>query len=74
VYLKEVKYVETEPLYLRSLAIRKQAMGLDHPDVTESLENYAELFRKTNRKEKAAKLEARAQAIRAGQVSRTAPK
>ena len=43
-YVKEDRYAEAQPLYLRSLAIRKKAMGLDHPDVAESLENYAELI------------------------------
>ena len=37
----------------------------DHPHVARSLENYAALLRKTGRGNEAAKLEARAKAIRA---------
>ena len=40
-------------------------MGAEHPDVVESLENYAVLLRKTGRDIEAVKLEARAKAIRA---------
>ena len=53
-----------EPLYKRSLVVREKALGLDHPDVAQSLENYADLLRKTGRDDEAKELEARAKAIR----------
>ena len=40
-------------------------MGPEHPSVAQFLENYADLLRKTGRNDEAAKMEARAQAIRA---------
>ena len=42
-----------------------KALGPEHPDVAQSLENYAALLRKTGRATEAAKMEARAKAIRA---------
>ncbi len=59
------KYAEAEPLYKRSLAIREKALGPQHPDVAQSLENYAALLRNMNREDEVAKMEARAKAIRA---------
>lgn len=38
------KYEEAEPLFERSLAIREKALGPDHPDVAESLNNWAGLL------------------------------
>jgi len=58
-------YAEAEPLFERSLAIREKALGPEHPDVAQSLENYAILLRETGRPKKAAEMEARAKAIRA---------
>ncbi len=49
----------------RALAIRENALGSQHPDVAESLENYATLLRETGRATEASKLETRAEAIRA---------
>ena len=54
-----------EPLYKRALAIREKALGPEHPDVAQSLENYAALLRDTGRGAEAVELEARATAIRA---------
>ncbi len=59
------RYAEAEPLYKRALAIREKALGPEHPSVATSLENYAARLRKTGRSTEAAKLEARAKAIRA---------
>ncbi len=59
------KYAEAEPLFRRSLAIRENSLGPKHPDVAQSLENYAILLRETGRPKKAAEMEARAKAIRA---------
>ncbi len=59
------KYADAEPLYKRALAIWEKALGPEHPHVATSLENYAALLRKTGRGNEAAKLKARAKAIRA---------
>ncbi len=64
-YQAQGKYAEAEPLYQRSLAIMEKALGPDHPDVATSLENYAALLRQTARADEAARVEARAKAIRA---------
>ena len=39
------RYAEAEPLYKRALAIREKALGPDHPDVADSLNNLAGLYR-----------------------------
>src|SRR5262245_57989979 len=39
------KYAETEPIYLRSLAIREKVLGPEHADVAQSLNNLATLYR-----------------------------
>ncbi len=44
---------------------RRKALGSDHPDVAESLENYAALLRETGRDDLATKMDASAKAIRA---------
>ncbi len=64
-YREQGCYVEAEQLLKRSLMIRKQALGPEHPDVALSLENYAGQLRDTGRDARAARLEARAQAIHA---------
>ena len=64
VYHSEGKYAEAEPLYRQSLAIIEKILGPEHRHVATSLENYAALLRKTKRNHKAAKMEARAKAIR----------
>ena len=58
------RYADAEPLYKQALAIVKKALGPAHPDVAMSLENYAHLLRATGRSTEAAKMEARAKAIR----------
>jgi hypothetical protein len=37
-------YAKAEPLYQQALAIQKKALGLEHPDVAATLENYAKLL------------------------------
>ena len=64
-YRLEGLFVDAEPLYKRSLAIREKALGPEHPQVATSLENYAMLLRKTNREVEAARMEAHAEVIRA---------
>lgn len=43
-YNKLHRYAEAEPLYKRSLAIRQQVLGPDHPDTIKSMNRLAELF------------------------------
>jgi tetratricopeptide (TPR) repeat protein len=64
-YHTQGKYAQAEPLFRRSLATLTKALGPDHPNVATYLENYASLPRKIGRNAEAAKMEARAQAIRA---------
>jgi tetratricopeptide (TPR) repeat protein len=64
-YKAQGKYAEAEPLYNRALAIVEKALGPEHPNVAQSLENYAGLLRETGRVSKADLLEIRAKAIRA---------
>ena len=59
------RYTEAEPLWKRALAIRENALGPEHPLVAATLENFAVTLRKTGRNDRAAKMEARAKAIRA---------
>ncbi len=65
VYQAQGKSAEAEPPYKRALAIWEKALGSEHPNVATALENYATLLRATGRHTEAAKLEARAQQIRA---------
>ena len=73
-YDAQDNYAEAEPLYRRALAILEKALGPEHPNVAQVLENYAELLRKTNRKTEAAKMEARAKAIRDKHAAQNPPK
>ena len=52
----------------------RKALGPEHPTVATALENYADLLRKTDRESEAAKLEARAKAIRAKHAQENPPK
>ncbi len=65
VYNAQGKHAEAEPFYKRALAIYEKALGPEHPHVAISLVIYAALLRETGRGAEAAKLEARAKAIRA---------
>ncbi len=64
-YFAQGKYAEAEPLYKRSLSIAETALGPEHPQVADSLGNYAWLLRETGREAEADKMEARAKTIRA---------
>jgi tetratricopeptide (TPR) repeat protein len=57
------KYAEAEPLYKRALEIREKALGPDHPDVAQSLNGLAELYRAQGRYAEAEPLFKRALAI-----------
>ena len=63
-YRAQGRYAEAEPLYQRSLAIRKKALGPEHPYVAQTLENYAALLRQTERADEAERVEASAKEIR----------
>jgi tetratricopeptide (TPR) repeat protein len=43
-YYEQGRYIEAEPLHVRSLSIREQQLGKDHPKVAESLNNLALLY------------------------------
>ena len=64
-YHLQDRYAEAEPLYQRLLALLEEALGPDHSDVAETLEEYAGLLRATGREAHAAEIEARARAIHA---------
>jgi len=72
-YHAQGMYAEAEPLYKRSLAIR-EALGSEHSNLAQGLENYATLLRTTNREDHAAKLRARASAIRSKHARENPPK
>ena len=63
-YSNQGKYAQAEPLLESSLAINEKTFGSDDLIVAQSLEDLAALLKKTNREAEAAKLEARAKAIR----------
>lgn len=65
VYYAQGQYAEAKPLYKRALRIYERTLGKNHPEVAVTLENYADLLRRTNRDAKAKKMEAHAKAIRA---------
>jgi len=46
-YDDQGNYAEAAPLYRRSLAIRENTLGPEHPDVAKVLDNYAALLRKS---------------------------
>jgi hypothetical protein len=64
-YSTQGQYAQADPLYKRSLAIWEKTLGLDHPSVATSLENMAQLYRKSGQEKTAEALEKRATAIRA---------
>ncbi len=72
-YHAQGMYAEAEPLYKRSLAIR-EALGSEHSNLAQGLDNYAALLRTTKREDQAAKLRARARAVRSKQARENPPK
>ncbi|ESA37998.1 kinesin light chain 1, partial [Leptolyngbya sp. Heron Island J] len=57
------RYEEAEPLYQRSLGIREEQLGPQHPDVVTSLNNLAGLYQEQGRYEEAEPLYQQALAI-----------
>ena len=62
---EEMSLAQAEPLYRRSLAIWKKALGPEHPNVAMSLENISELYRKIEKTDEAKQLAEPAAMIRA---------
>jgi tetratricopeptide (TPR) repeat protein len=67
-YGEQGRYGEAEPLQLRSLHIREQQFGSDHPDVAQSLNNLAELYRNQGRYHEGESLSLRSLHIREQQL------
>ncbi|HEY6285805.1 MAG TPA: tetratricopeptide repeat protein [Ktedonobacteraceae bacterium] len=63
-YHKNGQYSEAEPLYKRALDIIEKDFGPEHPDRLTILSNYILLLRATNRKGRAAEMEARLNVLR----------
>ena len=57
------RYEEAIPLAERALAIREKVLGLEHPDVAQSLGNLAEIYRAKGDYRRAERLHQRALAI-----------
>jgi tetratricopeptide (TPR) repeat protein len=72
-YHDQGRYVEAEPLYLRSLSIREQQLGQDHLDVVLNLGTLAKLLRVQGRYPEAEPLCLRALAIRERKLGADAP-
>ncbi len=73
-YLKErARYTEAEPLYLRALAMREQALGPQHPHVALSLNNLGFLYCKQGRYAAAEPLYLRALTIWENALGQTHP-
>ena len=64
IYKEEARYAEAEPLYRRSLAIREQILGSEHPEVAEGLNSLAALLEEQGHLDDAEPLYERALAIR----------
>ena len=62
-YRAQGRLAEAEPLWQRALAIRERALGPDHPDTAQSLNNLAVLYRDQGRLAEAEPLWQRALAI-----------
>ena len=65
IYLYERgRYTDTGPLFERALAIQEKALGPEHPDLAESIDNLAMLYNAQREYAKAESLCGRALAIR----------
>jgi hypothetical protein len=63
-YMADAKYSDADRLFNESISMSEKAVGAEHPDVADALEQYAILLRKQNRLSEANKAEARAGQIR----------
>jgi tetratricopeptide (TPR) repeat protein len=69
----EKQYAQAEQLYQRALATAERSVAPDRIQIGMVLERYAELLKLLNRKEEAARLEARVQRIKQGLAKDAAP-
>jgi tetratricopeptide (TPR) repeat protein len=53
IYLKQDKLKEAEPLYKRSLEIRRERLAPGHADIAQALSDYARLLRRLKREDEA---------------------
>ena len=63
-YKQQGRYADAEPLYKRALAIFELTFKSEHPEVLKILGNYVQLLKATNRKGRAAEMEARLNVLR----------
>ncbi|MEM6838608.1 MAG: tetratricopeptide repeat protein [Cyanobacteria bacterium P01_C01_bin.120] len=70
---RQGRYGEAEPLFQQALAIHREQLGEDHPDVATSLNNLAELYRVQGRYGEAEPLYQQALAIRREQLGNRHP-
>ena len=59
VYRDQGRYDEAEPLYTKTLEIRRRVLGEGHPDTLESVNNLVELYEAWGKQEKAEEWRAR---------------
>ncbi len=59
------KLEQAEPDIKRALAVQQAALGPDHPDLADTLDNYADILVMDGRGAEAARLKERAAGIRA---------
>ena len=72
-YRAQGRYGEAETLYVRSLHIREQQLGSDHPDTAQSLNNLAGLYESQGRYSEAEPLYLQALEIRRSQLGQDHP-
>jgi tetratricopeptide (TPR) repeat protein len=64
IYEAENKFADAEPRYQQAITAFGEAAGPNSPNVATTLENYARLLRKLNRKSEASKMKRQAEEIR----------
>jgi tetratricopeptide (TPR) repeat protein len=72
-YRTQGRYAEAEPLFVRSLEILENQLGVDHPNVAQSLNNLALLYKSQGRYSKAQLLYARSLEISEHQLGADHP-
>ena len=64
-YVAQGQPAKAEPLYRRALSIKREALGMSHPEVAKTLEDLAKVLRKLGRSPEAVALDMQAREIRA---------
>jgi tetratricopeptide (TPR) repeat protein len=64
IYFQQSKYEQCLPVLDRSVRIKQQALGEDHPDMADCYRDYSRLLRKLNRTEEAEQYYNRAKALK----------